>query len=110
MQEMPASLDEALRLAVQKQSVEVAQKQLHRERSQVESTFSLQTVHSGAPVVTPEAANTITGSNNWQLAELTKQVQRLTEELAQLQKANCVLVWMVLLSVSHTDDNFKGYR
>ena len=43
LREMPSSLDDALRLAVEQQSVELAQKWLHRERNQVsDSTFSLQ--------------------------------------------------------------------
>lgn len=42
MQEMLSSLDEALWLTVQKQSVELAQKRLHRKHSKVDSTFSLQ--------------------------------------------------------------------
>ena len=80
MQEMPPSLDEGVRLAVQKQSVELAQKRLHREHSQVDSTFSLQAEY---PQATPEAANAIMGTNSWQIAELTKQLQRLTDEVAQ---------------------------
>ena len=51
MQEMPSSLDEALQLTIQRQSVEFAQKRLHKERSQVEPTFSLQTSQA-APEVT----------------------------------------------------------
>jgi hypothetical protein len=70
MQEMPASLDEALRLAVQRQSVELAQKRLNKERNQVEPTFSLQ-----ASQAAPEAANAVAGTNGWQIAELTKQIQ-----------------------------------
>ena len=80
MQEMLPSLDELLWLAVQKQSVELAQKRLHREHSQVDSTFSLQAEY---PQATPEAANAIMGTNSWQIAELTKQLQRLTDEVAQ---------------------------
>ena len=70
MQEMPSFFDEALRLIVQKQSFEVAQKLLHRERSQVDSTFSL---HAEYPQATPNAVNVIMGTDSRQTAELTKQ-------------------------------------
>ena len=87
MQEMPSSLDEALQLAVQRQSVELAQKRLHKERSQVEPTFSLQT----SPAA-PDAANAVAVTNSRQIAELAKQLQRLTEEVAQLQNLPSALL------------------
>ena len=39
-----------------------------------------------ASAPTAEAANTITGTNSGQMTELAKQIQRLTEEVAQLKK------------------------
>ena len=52
----------------------------------MEPTFSLQT----SPAA-PEAANAVAGTNSWQIAELTKQLQRLMEEVAQLQPTQCAV-------------------
>ena len=93
MREMPPSLDEALRLAVQQQAVETAQRRLHRETHRLtDSAFCMQNPAQevGAATRGSDVTNTVTESNTSQIAELTRQVRRLAEELSQLQKDKTV--------------------
>ena len=45
--------------------------------------FQIESEQTSAPL---DTASTVTGTSSWQMAELTKQIQRLTEDVAQLQK------------------------
>ena len=85
MREMPATPDKALQLALQLESVESAQKRLHRDKRQQAEALAVEPLQSetsatGLQRVTP-------GTNPAQqcMEELALQVRKLTEEVAQLR-------------------------
>ena len=85
MREMPATLDLALELARCLESVELAQRRLHREKRGAEAL----SVTDPAEEDEPSQANALrrydSRRTERQIEELSRQVRRLTEEVARLQ-------------------------
>ena len=82
---MPATLDDALKLAIQLQSVETAQKRLHKEKRGSEGAVAVQQMDTAE--TSPSNAVYYRGSAdaNLKIQELTKEVQCLSDELAQMK-------------------------
>ena len=83
---MPRTIDEALRIADQLETVEIAQKRLHKEKapylrglSPGDGCGKLQ-----LGVTTPPSTNTTRYGRNSEIEELTTQVRYLTKQVAQL--------------------------
>ena len=91
MHEMPATFDDALQLAVQLQSVETAQKQLHKEVHRGEATTMAVQLGEDQTASHAEATalNAVTkpdfNSTSAKLEEMAKEIRRLSTELAQLK-------------------------
>ena len=91
MRDMPGTLDDALKLAIQLQTVEAAQKRLHQD---MHSSKDALVVQQTSPVDTnPEPMNAVYYSDNRpsadasrKIQELTKEVQRLSDELVQMKE------------------------
>ena len=83
MRDMPAMLDDAQKLAIQLQSVETVQKWLHKEGHSSGEALAVQQ----AVVEVPSGSNAVNRQHNSdaRIQELTKEVQRLSEELAQIK-------------------------
>ena len=81
MRDMPATLDDALKLAVQLQSVETAQSGYTRRCG------VLKVQHTDTAETSPSNAVYYRGSTdaNLKIQELTKEVQHLSDELAQIK-------------------------
>ena len=88
MREMPGTMDAALRIANQQETVERAQKRLHKEKHLPSETLALET-DSAENLQTAVAAQTSTNatrpSGPSEIAELTTQVRYLTQEVARLR-------------------------
>ncbi len=89
MREKPETLDAALDLAQQQLSVESAQKRLHHQASQSHTLKSTQPLTLEAEAEEPPESNALGRRDRVhahpQLGELSRQVQRLTEELDRLR-------------------------
>ena len=85
MRDMPATLDDALKLAIQLQSVETAQKRLHKEMRGSKGAVAVQQMDTAE--TSPSNAVYYHGSAdaNLKIQELTKEVQCLSDELAQMK-------------------------
>ena len=81
MREMPATLDKALQLAIQLESVETAQKRLHRDNSQREEALAVEPVQSETSALQRGSGN----QPHSTVEELALLVRKLTEEVAQLR-------------------------
>ena len=82
---MPATLDDALKLAVQLQSVETAQKWPHKEMWGSEGAVAVQQTDTAE--TSPSNAVYYHGSTDakLKLQELTKEVQCLSDEFVQIK-------------------------
>ena len=112
MREMPRTIDEALRIANQQETVEIAQKRLHKEKHLASEALALETdverLQLGVAtqpstnttrhgrnseiverlqlgVATQPSTNTTRHGRNSEIEELTTQVRYLTKEVAQLR-------------------------
>ena len=87
MREMPRTIDEALRIANQQETVEIAQKRLHKEKHLTSEALALETdvERFQQGVATQPSANTTRHGRNSEIEELTTQVKYLTKEVAQLR-------------------------
>ena len=89
MKEMPTILDAALQLASQQESVEAAQKRLHKEKSHAESLAVDQTddVSRGACPSSVAAIRSCGTQSQTEVVveQLTKQLRQLSEKVAQLR-------------------------
>ena len=89
---MPRSIDEALHIANQQETVEIAQKRLHKEKHLTSEALALETdverfqlgVATQASVNTTVSEHNRHGRNS-EIEELTTQVKYLTKEVAQLR-------------------------
>ena len=90
IRDMPATLDDVLKLFIQLQTVEAAQKRLHQD---MHSSKDALVVQQTSPVDTNlEPLNAVYYSDNRpsadasrKIQELTKEVQRLSDELVQMK-------------------------
>ena len=87
MRDIPGTLEETLRIASQQETVEMAQKRLHKEKHLTAETLALEI---DAEKLQPEAAtqvsaNAIRRSRPSEIEELTTQVRQLSQEVAQLR-------------------------
>ena len=95
MREMPATFDDALQVAVQLQSVETAQKRLYKDVHRGETTAMAvqlgeeQTTSYADATTTNTSANAVLRKDfdptTAKLEEMTKELQRISKELAQLK-------------------------
>ena len=91
MREIPATFDDALQLAVQLQSVETAQKRLHKEVHRGEATTMAvqlgedQTASYAEATASNAVAKPDFNSTSAKLEEMAKEIRRLSSELAQLK-------------------------
>lgn len=81
MREMPGTMDEALSIANRQETVEMAQKRLHKEKHQVTETLAVETDTSREQ----NSANAIRCSKPSEIEELTTQVRQLAGEVALLR-------------------------
>ena len=89
MKEMPKNLDEALQLATQQESVEAAQKRLQKEKHYAESLAVDQRDDTDDSVFGVSAIGTRSTSQSQTdvlVQELSRQLQKLTQEVSQLQE------------------------
>lgn len=85
MRDMLTTLDDALKLATQLQSVEIAQKRLHKEMRGSEDAVTVKQVEAtgtSTPNAVYHPGNT---DANLKIQELTKEVQHLADKLAQVK-------------------------
>ena len=95
MREMPATFDDALKVAVQLQSVETAQKRLYKDVHRGETTTMAvqlgeeQTTSYADATTANTSANAVLRKDfdimTAKLEEMTKELQQISEELAQLK-------------------------
>ena len=89
MKEMPKNLDEALQLATQQESVKKAQKRLHKKKYYAESLSVDQRNDTDDSVLGVSAIGTCSASQSQTdvlVQELSRQLQKLTQEVSQLQE------------------------
>lgn len=80
MREMPATMDEALSIANRQETVEMAQKRLHKEKHQMTETLAVADTSQEQ-----QSANAIRCSKRSEIEELTTQVRQLAGEVALLR-------------------------
>ena len=87
MREMPRTMDEALRIANQQETVEIAQRRLHKEKHLPTETLVLETdaedSRSGVNIQT--SANATRPGGPSEIEDLATQVRYLTKKVAQLR-------------------------
>ena len=90
MKELPGTMDEALRKATQQELVEAAQRRLHKEKSHITEALAVDDTSDSMTASNVLTAAVQTRESTKQTEdvdeELSRQLQKLTEEVSQLQR------------------------